>query len=419
MGIETLISEQPIIEQTAFPFNLEKIRQSFLRNQELFDSSTQIEAVRRQVYTFTQEYLTNLTFSEYEYILDEKGNFTALGWGRVEDSYERALNEGGITNQQRLIRLAELNSFKNIQKHFQVPENENNTLVLQSPDQGWGYSYISFYTKIDNRIKVKLYRLWEDDRFFSHKQVRNFYCSNPNIEGYELYERLVNLSEIENNDLEILASVIVIPQSGNEVFDPQNLIEKYYDDFSSFNYEGVDLLVRQQLETFQGEIEKLVQALIKEAIFDENDYIQYLDQFFRIFLVKAKVHFDEQGARALWDHDYPQLIDKIKETINNDQEDQSLSALSVRDDILSLNVFIRGSCGDIEVQVGSISTFSLLKALNFHKNLVGVDEYGALIFICNYCGGVCKRPADEFLEKCPICGTIFTQCGNNMSINLN
>lgn len=303
------------------------------------------DAVQEQVTTFLQEYLTRLTTQSFSYTYEGE-HLTAAGWsGHLIDSYNSAIFHPGIDNRQQAFRVAEALSFEQIESELlQTPQSR---VILQSPDRGYGYTYVSMYERNEKTgtVDVNVYRiLTKQSNTTDHVGLRSSWLERYNTsrilqpdheKQLDLISRVTStVGEIYkySNDVRLLASPTTMNK--NEV-SAQELLNDYYNPEFVDQLNIQDAMIAEQMEDFYPEINMFINDLLNEGS-SSNEVIEQ----FKILLLKAKVHFDPEDAERLWGTNVVTEIQKQTQRLAGPiAEDTNTNYL------MHLEIELNGSCG--------------------------------------------------------------------------
>jgi len=363
-------------------FNMQAFRLD-LEHKNYHDGLVTDEGVLSQLKLFVGEYLTNLHEFRYEYRFNEHGQLINSAWNvPAMDLLLNAVNEPGIDAQTKQIREAELGSFRTIEQLMKQTVELHQELgplakfagytkaILQSPKEnypGSEHSFVSFYGIIPEYT-----RRFDGQQILEYKvQVRNRRIYNCGYEKHnavrETWETKIDgtFQPEELSPVELLANAILVPEDMT--------FEELVQDYGPFAYiPKYDINIQAQLEDFSPEIETFFQIFksIKPGDFEtkKNDLIES----FKIMLIKAKVHFNEQEAREKWP--WPEMVDQIKSSIQTKAKLKQMEytfgmSQAFKNQILALPILINGSCGsagdsgNYSITVGGASIAELTQSL--------------------------------------------------------
>ncbi len=393
-----------------------------LRDRERFlAGSITPRAVHQQFLTLTQEYLTNLTRVEFEYSYDENDRLVAAGWEEpMEFSYEKATSEPGISASTLEVRQAELHSFRSIQSLFRDPNNDNKMAVLISPEEayGCGYSFVTIFRKDPdtNSVIAVTYRIWKEDmQHTKHNTVQKHWK-----EHYLAQKTGPINTFFTNQAAKMLAHITVIGSVDGPIQDPE-ILAPYYASTSLYHALNEDERIKQELLSFEPVIEDLTNKFTASAM-SEAEYRQYLQDQLKIYLIKAKVHFDPQGSEYLFSSTQIEAIQAaIQATIDSHAikdvhmmqrmqyaQDLNQMLLNAKIDFIAFREHLKGSCDNTQgkiapppnLPINELNAAQLLRILFSN----GKDKYGDLTFTCPQCNQTVVREPDELYENCPHCG---------------
>jgi len=364
------------------------------------------EAEQVQIETFLTEYLTKLQKSEYYYQLSE-GKLTASGWsGPIDKSFAKAIDVAGLSTDDRLQRLAEYESFQQIQ--YVLATHPINTIcVLRSPNRGWGYSYISTYEKqTELDIRVQVHRVWEERpnnashiiaaRNWDQKYGAQPIAISPQLEqivfkpywqpGLSYLRSLNDLS-----DLGILRQALVIDNA--PLLSSHEIISAYYDE--TYNPVTID----QSSERILRKVSEFSPVSKRFAldIADINNKSS-LNEKFKIFLIRAKVFFDEETAEVLWGKE---MVTRIKDLSlwPDNKLDKSLGK-----DLLAMRLVLTGSCNGLTLAASSLAQVEAILDLGKHSawSLFDPDKR---MYVCTNCGKIqdIDTESGKYITNCSSC----------------
>ncbi len=363
------------------------------------------EGLNLQLQNFLKEYLTPLTNSQFIYYLNDDGKLYSPGWTcAMESSYAGAINEPGLSQREYQTRVAELESFLAIQaklREFQEHNVFDRQIILQSPKENYhgDYSFISSYQLIKKTdgslrptVRVKMHRLINQDNS-AHQKARLIWAKQNNITP----------TKLNQTPLEILGSALEIKRDTS--FD--DLLGAYYPNTSSLDSQRHhDQSINIQIDTFQKHIEDFVTYLLNKSLQSEYDPREVIDRF-KIFLVYAKVHFDQQKAIYDWgDGMVKSIIDMMQKT------GQDVHT-TLQKSLLDLSIYFQGSCG----KVGNTNLGTLTNALMHSQlqplNLLSPSSERPDPSVCPNCHGTFYVDNDNsttYQEICPICAKPIPRC---------
>ncbi len=372
----------------------------------IYEGKLNQEGVHTQLLKLLEEYLTPLTQSQFNYYVSGERKFISQGWIQpMEESYRRACEEIGILETQKRVREAELDSFLQIQGFLTANIEAGNyqaKAYLQSPAENYDspYSFVSQYEIVPITV------LDESDTATSEYIIR---ATNHRVIGLPFMEHS-RVRQIWMQDYGLTGAAE--PETptvilGNPLFSAINsasfddMLQEYYIGYYPIDsFKAQDKLIFQELQNFNPEVISLAEEIMHNATNfitgDRNDLIES----FKLFLIKAKIHFDRDAAVREWGEE---VVRQVESTIQLAQtedisspNDATTQFELLRNQMLNLTIQINGTCGTIGDS--SISIGQVTKAL-MHSNFEIFTKSA-------------ERP-DE--TECPRCHVIFYVKNGNVA----
>lgn len=361
------------------------------------------EALNDQLLRFLEEYLTLISESKFEYEMGENGLLYSPGWtGPIQENFINAVNEPGISPHIRRVREAEKNSFLQLEAFMNaqklLPEELRQKALIISPKENYNSPYAF----------IGCYELEEGNNGFKVK-VRN-------------RKAFLSVTELFDGTIDLIDSGILESPLHDDVYRgsdiPTTLLGNafYLNPVTEFdaifqgsrqheNFAHIDQIVARQLEEFQPEIDSFLD-LFQLSVKQEN-YAE-IEKLFRVFLVKAKIHFDENTAISDWGKEIVQRIKGTTLKRNTANSFLTPDNSSLIGDIFNLEIHLAGSCGTI----GTSSIGNIIRAISPSWGGTSEADQSDKIFICP----VCKHEHDITPEGgglrpcCDRCGHIIPRC---------
>lgn len=376
------------------------------------------QGIQEQLKHFLGEYLTRKMEFQYEYHFNNLGQLINPDWTSPAITiFQNATEEIGIDPHSREIRQAELQSFSHIEAIMResVLKGFPVQAILQSPKENYSGSEHSFVAlfkivKEDGQYKVKVRnRRVYHCKNFDHLYARQEWLRLPGVReavqtGISISDQIqaTNIIQRKTSPVDLLGSAIIV--SDDIDFDS---LMNLYGDFQNLVQNDTD--IQRQLEEFQAEIERFQQYMCSfryEEIAQPGEKQEQLTRALKLFLIKARVHFDRAGAIKEWDQ---QIVDEIAKlsSVRNTETD-------LEERMLDLKILISGSCGkagesSLETTIGASSISQIVNSL--YKFVMPGEDSNPITrpdeVTCTECGCtwfVKNGETGSYKHCCPKCG---------------
>ena len=382
-GIELVELPAMLQLQTSSAFDIRTERENF------FNGALTYEGLINDINTFLWEYLTNMKRASFKYEVRENGTF-GDGWAK---SMEEMLQEGVDTAnspEERLLRVAEQQGFYKILDALN--HNPDQLAVYASPQEAYGiygstFSLVYVYQMLERDggqyLHATLYRVFNKD---VNAHIENLSSLASSFrEDPEKNLGILNSYQPENPETLIASPLFFKNGSPAEIL--HKLAELYGDNERNLLEQDANMLTL--FEGFARQVDAFVD------VFTNGEYsIEYMEDVFKIFLVKALTHFFDESKASKIVSDTA-LLARIKNTDFYDLLRPEYNATA--NSIFDLEIDLQGSCGTI----GTSSIGDLIKAVDqaTHPG----ENIEEKIFVCPECGHI-HDISKGYVPHCENCG---------------